>query len=578
MANRYWVLGSGSWGDTAHWSDSDGGVGGFSVPTSADDVYFNAASFSSNAQVVVLDVVANCLSLDFTGIDQTMTLSSSVNSINIYGDLTLAVNLTWTFTGTAYVYMKAVDSRNITSNGVVLTCNKLYFDGVGGTWTNQDEWVYNSWTLLVNGHWNTNNKTIRNPNGYFETSTGIKTLSLGTSIFIMQRWRNTSPINFIFNYNTSTVELNSSDINAEISGTNTFYNLKLVGLNNVNCGFEIKGNTIVNNIYTAIGYSAVLRLIVFSSILGTQRTITVPSANVVASNVDFRDITFTNPVDLSAITGGSGDCGGNSNITFTTAQPQFFKHTSGAVSWSNSAKWFTATNGGGVAGRVPLPQDDVWFDANSFAGVSTLTVDCPRIGRSLDMSGVAYAVTMTIANGCFNTKDGLSVPKIGVSPITSSAVSLALNTYTICYRMKINSLVKGQSIFYSEVRPFVFDSNKIMVYDTGYYDYSPIIFQPVGTWNTFIVTVDGSTKIHSFYINGILAGTYTAKTNISNAAFTQIAGDSGYGLAKLNLEIKEFRGYNRVLSPKEIKNWHNSFVKQPYIVIDFSDFAVGETI
>ena len=42
MAARYWRgTTSNSWGDTNNWSDSSGGAGGFSVPTSADDVIFD---------------------------------------------------------------------------------------------------------------------------------------------------------------------------------------------------------------------------------------------------------------------------------------------------------------------------------------------------------------------------------------------------------------------------------------------------------------------------------------------------------------------------------------------------------
>ena len=141
--NYYWIGDSGNWSDVNHWSFSSGGSSATTTPTSTDNVFFDVNSFSANGQVVTLDIVANCLDLDFTGIDQTMTLSSSVNSINIYGSLTLAVNLTWTFTGTAYGYMKATDSRNITSNGIVINAPKVYLDGVGGIWNNQDDWSVN---------------------------------------------------------------------------------------------------------------------------------------------------------------------------------------------------------------------------------------------------------------------------------------------------------------------------------------------------------------------------------------------------------------------------------------------------
>jgi hypothetical protein len=101
--------------------------------------------------------------------------------------------------------------------------------------------------------------------------------------------------------------------------------------------------------------------------------------------------------DLSNCTGLSGDCGGNSGIIFTSAVPQFYKHTSGACTWNDATKWFSDADKT-IAGRVPLPQDDATFDATSFTGISTITVDCPRIGRSLNMEGVNQAVTFSLAN------------------------------------------------------------------------------------------------------------------------------------------------------------------------------------
>jgi len=460
---RYWIGDGGNWSDTAHWSDSTGGTGGFSVPSSADDVYFDGASFSAGAQVVALDVSANCLSLDFTGIDQTATLSSSLNSAYIYGDLTLAANLTWTFTGTAYVYMKAVDSRNITTNGITPAFNRFYMDGVGGTWVNQDNFICSGVNMyLTNGTWNTNSKTITIYS--LEHPSGVRNLILGASIFTTTQWNpSASGVLNSFQCGTSSVTVINtfyggytfydvtfvSNFSGIIYGDNTYHNMTMSG-STVACARRMYGNSIINNNLTIEGGNATTqRILIYSGTLGSAFSITVDPAKVTASNVDFRDIKFTNPIDLSTITGNSGDCGGNSNITFTTTQTQFFKHTSGAVSWSDSTKWFTATNGGGVAGRVPLPQDDVWFDANSFNGVSTLTVDCPRIGRSLDMSGVGQAVTTIFAlntesYGNFISGINITITHSGGGYIRTlmGIGNFTINTYNISLTAFLN-IVRG---------------------------------------------------------------------------------------------------------------------------------------
>ena len=65
MADRYWVGGSGSWNSTAKWSATSGGASGASVPTSADNAIFNAASSAAHYTVTVTDN-ATCANLTYT--------------------------------------------------------------------------------------------------------------------------------------------------------------------------------------------------------------------------------------------------------------------------------------------------------------------------------------------------------------------------------------------------------------------------------------------------------------------------------------------------------------------------------
>lgn len=111
------------------------------------------------------------------------------------------------------------------------------------------------------------------------------------------------------------------------------------------------------------------RLSIESFIKGTQVTITADT--VTASNVDIQDMLGAGSAswNLSAITGNSGDCGGNTGITFTTPV---------TTDWQAGATWSTAT----WSSRVPLPQDTATFTT---AGVATITQDMPRIG-SVDFS------------------------------------------------------------------------------------------------------------------------------------------------------------------------------------------------
>ena len=86
---------------------------------------------------------------------------------------------------------------------------------------------------------------------------------------------------------------------------------------------------------------------------------------------------------MSAVSGGSGNAGGNSGITFTTSATQTWSGTSGG-NWSTNA-W---------SGRVPLPQDDVVVNA-AFAASQTITMDMPRIGRNVSFAGVTGSPTIS---------------------------------------------------------------------------------------------------------------------------------------------------------------------------------------
>lgn len=150
----------------------------------------------------------------------------------------------------------------------------------------------------------------------------------------------------------------------------------------------LSGNVLDLNGKTVAGDSATNRLLVQSNTIGTARTITINSGTF--ANVDFKDITASSAIDLSV--GLAGDAGGNSGITFTTGATQYW--VGGTGNWSTAAEW--GTTSGGSGGRVPLPQDDVVFDANSFSGAGlTVTQDMPRAGKNINWTGVANTPTWT---------------------------------------------------------------------------------------------------------------------------------------------------------------------------------------
>jgi hypothetical protein len=79
MANRYWVGGVASWDGTAgtKWATTSGGAGGASVPTSADDVFFDINSGSG--AVIIASGNTGAKSVDCTGFTGTLTGTSAIS-------------------------------------------------------------------------------------------------------------------------------------------------------------------------------------------------------------------------------------------------------------------------------------------------------------------------------------------------------------------------------------------------------------------------------------------------------------------------------------------------------------------
>lgn len=188
-----------------------------------------------------------------------------------------------------------------------------------------------------------------------------------------------------------------------------------------NFKLTLSGNITTTGTLIIGGGTATNRLFICSDTMGTPRTITANALTAV--NIDFRDITSANAVNLSAIAGGSGNCGGNTGITFTAADDWYWFKDTG--SFSSTVLWFTQTGGAGTRidsdarnAKVILPQDTCYFDSGSFsAGSKTVTQDMPRIG-SVIWTGATNTPTFTTSTtaSCFG-----SITLIAGMTLTTSA-------------------------------------------------------------------------------------------------------------------------------------------------------------
>ncbi len=128
MADRYWVGGTAAWDGTAgtKWALTSGGAGGEAVPTSADDVFFDAASTGT---CTISTGNTGAKSINCTGFTGTL---AGTGAISVSGSVTLVAGMTVTYTGT----LSLIATGTITSAGKTL--GNLAVSGSGTTVTLAD--------------------------------------------------------------------------------------------------------------------------------------------------------------------------------------------------------------------------------------------------------------------------------------------------------------------------------------------------------------------------------------------------------------------------------------------------------
>jgi hypothetical protein len=251
---------------------------------------------------------------------------------------------------------------------------------------------------------------------YISTSTSTRTITLGSSTITLlgitsgttYAWSLVAT-GLTLNAGTSTLQFNGVgsqrmntagkthyDIIVTANATNlvwvtscTVNNMTRTGAATDTSLLQCAGNFTITGTLTLNGNAANKRLRVINDVSYSKQTLT--AANVSCSNVNFSGIIAAGAAnwDLSAITGGSGDLGNNTGITFTPAVTQTATGTA-SITWSTHA-WTT---------RVPLPQDDVVVN-NAFVAGRTITLDMTRAGNNVDFSSSTGAPTFsgTLATG-----------------------------------------------------------------------------------------------------------------------------------------------------------------------------------
>ena len=177
MANRYFVGGgTGNYNSTTNWSDTDGGASGFSVPTSADDVFLTAAS---GANTLTVNVASNAKTFNCTGFTGTL---AGASNLTVSGNVTLGSGMTLTYSGTLILNA----TNRVTSNGITINGN-LTLSLVGAFTTTLVDNCNVSGNFTSTG---TGNKTLNGNTLYISGSISISNNMLGTTDIVLN---NSSP-------------------------------------------------------------------------------------------------------------------------------------------------------------------------------------------------------------------------------------------------------------------------------------------------------------------------------------------------------------------------------------------------
>ncbi|PCJ60858.1 MAG: hypothetical protein COA79_07305 [Planctomycetota bacterium] len=558
-----------------NWSATSGGANNASVPASTDNVFFDSNSGTGNSVISVANNIRSLNTTGYTGTithNEAIVLSigdATPGANNVALEFGSGFSYILLHYETSQIDFISTSTIVQSVNFAGKTSGAVYYNGAGGSWLMTGPHVaVNAKVRHYTGTLNTNSQNCFW--GNFTNFTAVNaTMTLGSSLITI---RNTLPTSggqantfaagntsgsFIISPNSATIKIieagymrsiriscrdwNGMSCEFQVDGSNTnfphFYlhdnsasecklrNFTVTTAENAVAGVDdailIGGRhsgswlTLTGELNLS-GYSSARRLRV-SSYNTTIREIKMAGVNVTCSNVDFANLTFSSttaseiPKVLSGITGGAGDLGNNTGITFTTGIPLYwYSNTAGTKLWSDTSNWYLATAGaGGLANRTPLPQDDAIFDSDSFsnaAGAIIIDSDISRIGGDINCSAVAVIANTPTWN-------------FSADVVNFGSVTLASTAKLI---LTADDGVKFYMAGFSSGTPFSLTSNtaefpnaEILLNESLYFDYSAAnVFNIVDAFkgNSSNSTVLNTQGVVDFNNQDVTTGNFNAKS------------------------------------------------------------------
>ena len=381
----YWNLASGGNWAGGDWALSSGGaVSTDNFPLPQDTAVIGNTGLNTSATISFDGAIPWKPSIDMSTRTSAMTISSTNNTI-VYGNWTNGSGTT--ISGTSTLTFSGGTTQTITSAGRTFSCG-ITVDTYGGTVQLADALNIGTQTLTVTngtfntagyavtagflGSTNTNVRTISlgastvtftGNGGVISCATAVNlTLNAGTSTIIatgqstnIQLANSTGLAQSLYNFSTT----NTSNAQITVDGPITFNNFTITSRNFGILPVIFSANQTINGTLTCAGASAVRRIFLRSNTIGTPRTIT--AAAISATDCDFRDITLAGTAAGASPT-RSGDCGGNTGITFPAPKTVYWNLGGGIQQPWTSTAWATSSGGTPDINNFPLAQDTAIFD------------------------------------------------------------------------------------------------------------------------------------------------------------------------------------------------------------------------
>jgi fibronectin-binding autotransporter adhesin len=372
----YWNLaGAQNWSANGWATTSTGTPSTDNFPLGQDIATFTDAG--SVTGVVTMDAaIPYTGTVDMSGRTSAMTLTIGTNQ-TIYGNWLNGSGTT--MGGASPILFSGRNTQTITSAGKAFG-SSINIDTYGGTVELADALNIGSSNLTVtNGTFDTKNYNVT-AGSLSSSNSNVRAINLGSSTLTLSgSLAITTSTNLTFNAGTSQINLpagagiqtgagltfnnvsyttgGSGTISQTISNPNIFNNLTVTAPSAGLVQLIFAANQTINGTLTVAGATAVRRIFLQSSVLGTTRTLTVNSLS--AQDCDFRDITIAGTAAGSSPT-RAGDCGGNTGITFPAAKTVYW-NLAGAQNWSATA-WAPSSGGTPALNNFPLAQDTAVFD------------------------------------------------------------------------------------------------------------------------------------------------------------------------------------------------------------------------